>query len=40
VTILDIRGFVASDTEVHNWRHFDRTVYFRIYQEINRRMQQ
>jgi hypothetical protein len=39
VTILDIRDFVVSDTEVHNWGHFDRTVYFRIYQEIDRRMQ-
>jgi hypothetical protein len=39
VTILNIRDFVASDTEVHNWGHFDRTVYFRIYQEIERRMQ-
>ena len=38
VTILDIRDFVASDTEVHSWGHFDRTVYFRIYQEIERRM--
>jgi FkbH-like protein len=38
VTILNIRDFVASDTEVHNWGHFDRTVYFRIYQEIERRM--
>jgi hypothetical protein len=38
VTILSIRDFVASDTEVHNWGHFDRTVYFRIHQEIERRM--
>ena len=38
VTILNIRDFVASDTEVHNWGHFDRTVYFRIYQEIERRI--
>src|ERR1700679_575675 len=39
VTILNVRDFVASETEVHNWGHFDRTVYFRIYQEIDRRMQ-
>jgi hypothetical protein len=39
VTILDIQDFVVSATEVHNWGHFDRTVYFRIYQEIDRRMQ-
>jgi FkbH-like protein len=38
VTVLNIRDFVASDTEVHNWGHFDRTVYFRIYQEVERRM--
>jgi hypothetical protein len=40
VTILNVRDFVASDTEVHNWGHFDRRVYFRIYQEIERRVLQ
>jgi hypothetical protein len=38
VTILNIRSFVASDAEVHNWGHFDCKVYFRVYQEIERRM--
>jgi FkbH-like protein len=36
VTILKIRDFVASDAEVHNWAHFDRMVYFRVYREIER----
>jgi hypothetical protein len=36
VTILNVRDFIKSDSEVHNWGHFDRTVYFRIYQEIER----
>jgi FkbH-like protein len=36
VTILNVRDFVESDAEVHNWGHFDRMVYFRIYGEIER----
>jgi FkbH-like protein len=36
VTILKIRDFIASDAEVHNWAHFDRMVYFRVYREIER----
>jgi FkbH-like protein len=38
VTILKVRDFIESDAEVHNWGHFDRMVYFRIYQEIERRI--
>jgi FkbH-like protein len=36
VIMLKIRDFIASDAEVHNWGHFDRMVYFRVYQEIER----
>jgi FkbH-like protein len=36
ITILKVRDFIESDAEVHNWDHFDRMVYFRIYKEVER----
>jgi FkbH-like protein len=38
VTVLDVRHFIESDAEVHNWGHFNRMVYFRIYRELERRI--
>jgi FkbH-like protein len=38
VTVLSIRDFITSESEVHEWTHFDRMVYFRVYREIERRM--
>jgi predicted phosphohydrolase len=36
VTVLNVRDFVDSENEVHDWSHFDRMVYFRIYRKLER----
>lgn len=38
VELLDIREFVKSDAEVQGLNHFDRMVYFRVYEHIMSRV--
>ena len=35
-SVLDIRDVIAAEEEVSDWTHFDRVVYFRLYQRICR----
>ncbi len=34
VTIVDIRDLIFSEDEVSDWSHFDRIVYYRLYERI------
>jgi FkbH-like protein len=36
--VIDIREAIASEAEVLDWTHFDRIVYYRLYQAICRRV--
>ncbi len=39
VRFLNVRDFVNSESEVHDWGHFDRMIYFRIYEYILRQIE-
>jgi FkbH-like protein len=34
VTVVNIRDLIATEDEVTDWTHFDRIVYYRLYQRI------